>query len=119
DKKRGTATVQIVDADGRVLKEAVEGVGGLEKLAHVTVAGKVAEGASADLRLISAEAVRAGKGTEAAPSVPPSPSCWWRPAHRRVLLLRRLLRRGFTPRKRAGRWGRTGGVRSEIPALAA
>ena len=61
DKKRGTATVQIVDADGRVLKEAVEGVGGLEKLAHVTVAGKVAEGSSADLLLINAQAIRSGK----------------------------------------------------------
>jgi hypothetical protein len=59
DKKRGTATIQIVGADGRVLKESVEGVGGLENLATVTVRGKVAEGSSADLLIVSAEAIRA------------------------------------------------------------
>lgn len=61
DKKIGTATVQIVDAGGRVLKEGVEGIGGLEKLAHVTVTGKVAEGSSADALLLNATAIRAGK----------------------------------------------------------
>jgi hypothetical protein len=60
-KKQGTATIQIVDAEGRVLKEAVEGVGGLEKLAHVTVAGTVAQGSSPDLLLINADAIRLGK----------------------------------------------------------
>lgn len=59
DKKRGTATIQIVGADGRVLKESVEGVGGLENLATVTVTGKVAEGSSADVLIVSAEAIRA------------------------------------------------------------
>lgn len=59
DKKRGTATVQIVDADGRVLKESIEGVGGLRNLAQVTVTGKVAEGSSADLLIVNATAIRA------------------------------------------------------------
>ena len=59
DKKRGTATIQIIGADGRVFKESVEGVGGLENLATVTVRGKVAEGSSADLLIVSAEAIRA------------------------------------------------------------
>lgn len=61
DKKRATATIQIVDAGGRVLKESVEGVGGLENLATVTVTGKVAEGSSPDLMLVNATAIRAGK----------------------------------------------------------
>jgi hypothetical protein len=61
DKKTGTATIQIVGADGRVLKEGLEGVGGLVKLAHVTVTGTVAEGSSADLLLVNATAIRAGK----------------------------------------------------------
>lgn len=61
DKKRGIATIQIVDAEGRVLKESVEGVGGLEKLATVTVTGKVAEGSSADLLIVNAQAIRSGK----------------------------------------------------------
>jgi hypothetical protein len=61
DKKRGTATIQIVDADGRVLKEPVEGVGGLANLATITVTGTVADGSSADLLIINAKAIRTGK----------------------------------------------------------
>lgn len=62
DKKRGTATIQVVDGDGRVLKEPIEGAGGLAKLSNVTVTGKVAEGSSADLLIINASAIKvAGK----------------------------------------------------------
>ncbi|MES2439027.1 MAG: hypothetical protein V4584_08165 [Verrucomicrobiota bacterium] len=61
DKRRGIATVQVVGADGRVLKESLDGVGGLAKLAAVTVSGKVAEGSSADLLIVTATAIRAGK----------------------------------------------------------
>jgi hypothetical protein len=57
DKKRATATIQIVGTDGRVLKESIEGVGGLTNLAKVTVSGKVAEGSSADLLIVNASAV--------------------------------------------------------------
>jgi hypothetical protein len=57
DKKRATATIQIVGADGRVLKEPIEGVGGLKNLANVTVTGKVAEGSSADLLIVNASAI--------------------------------------------------------------
>lgn len=58
DKKRGIATIQIVGTDGRVLKESVEGVGGLANLATVTVSGKVAEGSSPDALILSAVAIR-------------------------------------------------------------
>ena len=61
DKKRGIATVQVVGADGRVLKEPIEGINGLAKLADVTVTGTVAEGSSADLLIINAKAIRANK----------------------------------------------------------
>ena len=57
DKKRATATIQIVDANGRVLKEPIEGVGGLQNLSKVTVTGKVAEGSSADLLIVNASAI--------------------------------------------------------------
>jgi hypothetical protein len=57
DKKRATATIQVVGADGRVLKEPIEGVGGLKNLAKVTVTGKVAEGSSADLLIVNASAI--------------------------------------------------------------
>ena len=61
EKKQGTATIQIVDAGGRPLKEDVKGVGGLDHLAKVTVTGKVAEGSSADLLVINATAIHAAK----------------------------------------------------------
>jgi hypothetical protein len=61
DKKRSIATIQIVGGDGRVLKESIEGVGGLVNLATVTVTGKVAAGSSADLLIINALAIRSGK----------------------------------------------------------
>jgi hypothetical protein len=61
EKKQGTATIQIVDAEGRALKESLEGVGGLENLAKVTVTGKVAEGSSPDLLVVNATAIQAGK----------------------------------------------------------
>jgi hypothetical protein len=57
DKKRGTATIQIVDADGRVLKEPIEGVAGIEKLSRLTITGTVADGSSADLLIINATAI--------------------------------------------------------------
>jgi hypothetical protein len=61
EKKQGTATVQIVDAEGRPLKEGVRGVAGLDHLAKVTVTGKVAEGSSADLLVVNATAIQATK----------------------------------------------------------
>jgi len=61
DKKRGIATIQILGEDGRVLKESVEGIGGLANLAAVTVTGKVAGDSSADLLIINAQAIRTGK----------------------------------------------------------
>lgn len=61
EKKAGTATIQIVGSDGRVLKEDLEGKGGLEKLAEVTVTGKVAEGSTADALVVNATAIKTGK----------------------------------------------------------
>jgi hypothetical protein len=45
-------------ADGRVLKDGLDGVGGLVKLATVTVTGKVAEGSSADSLVVNATAIQ-------------------------------------------------------------
>jgi hypothetical protein len=62
DKKRGTATIQILDADGRVLKESAEGVGGLEKLSKITVTGQVAGGSSQEMLIVNATAIRTESG---------------------------------------------------------
>lgn len=58
EKKAGTATIQVVGADGRVLKENLEGAGGLAKLSKVTVTGKVAEGSTADALVVNATAIK-------------------------------------------------------------
>ncbi len=56
--KLGTATVQVVDAKGKVLKEGIENVNGLKKLSYVIVSGKVAPSSTADLLLLNAEAIK-------------------------------------------------------------
>lgn len=61
EKKQGTATIQIVGEDGRVLKEEIEGAGGLAKLADITVTGKIAEGSTADALVVNATAIKIGK----------------------------------------------------------
>ena len=61
DKKKATASIQIIDADGRVLKEGIEGIGGIQKLAFVTVTGKVTADSSPGNLTINASAIRSGK----------------------------------------------------------
>jgi len=61
EKKKAIATIQIVNGEGRVLKESVEGVGGLAKLATVTVTGKVAPGSTAEALIVNATAIHAGE----------------------------------------------------------
>jgi len=56
--KEGTATIQVLDADGKVLKEKIETVNGLNKLSYVVVSGKVAEGSTEDLLLLNASAIK-------------------------------------------------------------
>lgn len=58
EKKAGIATIQIVGGDGKVLRESVEGVGGLKNLATVVVTGKVADGSSDDLLVVNATAIQ-------------------------------------------------------------
>lgn len=57
DIKRATATIQIVDAEGRVLKEGIEGVGGIEKLSKLKITGTVAEGSSEANLVLNATAI--------------------------------------------------------------
>ncbi|TLD70991.1 hypothetical protein FEM03_08715 [Phragmitibacter flavus] len=56
--KQGTATIQVIDAKGRVLKEGIENVNGLQKLSYVTVSGTVAPGSSDKLLLLNADAIQ-------------------------------------------------------------
>ncbi|MGA0898884.1 MAG: hypothetical protein ACO3SO_00605 [Luteolibacter sp.] len=57
DIKRGTVSIQVVNDDGRVLKEGIEGVGGIEKLSKLRVTGTVAEGSTPERLVINASAI--------------------------------------------------------------
>ncbi len=57
DKRRGTATVQVVDDTGRVLREGIEGVGGIGKLAVLTVTAVVADSSTSESLIIHASAI--------------------------------------------------------------
>lgn len=61
EKKKAIVTIQVVGDDGRVLKQGIEGVGGVAKLATLTVTGKVAEGSQGDTLIINATAIQAGR----------------------------------------------------------
>lgn len=56
-RQAGTATVQIVNAEGDVLKQGLEGVNGLEKLATVRVAGTLAPNTSPESLIVNASAI--------------------------------------------------------------
>ncbi len=58
DIKAGTATIQVVDAEGRVLKESIENVNGLKPLSTVIVSGAVAEGSHPGLLILNASAIQ-------------------------------------------------------------
>jgi len=56
-RSAGTASIQLLGEVGKVLPAGLKGVGGLEELSKVTVAGTVAPGSSADAFVVIASAV--------------------------------------------------------------
>ena len=56
--RAGTATIQIVDADGNVLKQSIRGVGGLKELSRVRVEGVVAPQSTEDALIINATGIQ-------------------------------------------------------------
>ncbi len=56
-RSAGTASIQLLGEDGKVLPIGLKGVGGLKELSKVTVAGSVAPGSSADAFIVTASAV--------------------------------------------------------------
>ena len=55
--KENIATIQLVDASGRPLKESMRGVNGLKELSFLTVTGTIAEGSNANNLLINADKI--------------------------------------------------------------
>jgi hypothetical protein len=57
NKRIGTATIQLVGEDGRVLRQGLKGVGGLSELSRVTLTGTVAETSTAEALVINAASI--------------------------------------------------------------
>lgn len=60
-KRVGIASIQIVDADGRVLTGGLKGVKGLKELSAVTVSGTVAESSTEENLIVNAKSIHVGK----------------------------------------------------------
>lgn len=57
DIKAAIATIQVVDAQGKPLKQGFKGVNGIKELSNLVVKGVIAEGSNADNLLINATAI--------------------------------------------------------------
>lgn len=55
--KESTVTVQVVDADGKLLKSGFKGVAGIKELSELIVTGVVAEGSNKDNLLLNASGI--------------------------------------------------------------
>ena len=60
-KLAGIASIQIVDAEGRVLTGGLKGVKGLKELSAVTVRGKVDAASTAENLVVNAESIHVAK----------------------------------------------------------
>jgi hypothetical protein len=60
-KREGIASIQIVDADGRVLTGGLKGVKGLKELSAVTVSGTVDESSTAENLVVNAQSIYVSK----------------------------------------------------------
>lgn len=58
DIKAATVTVQVVDADGKVLKEPIENVNGLKPLSTVAVTGVVDDSSNENLLILNARSIQ-------------------------------------------------------------
>ena len=58
-----TASVQLVDPEGNVIKESLDGIGGLAPGKHVVVTGTIAEGSGPESLLINAAGLHVAQAT--------------------------------------------------------
>ncbi|NWK54265.1 hypothetical protein HW115_01475 [Verrucomicrobiaceae bacterium N1E253] len=57
DRKNYTVTVQVLDTDGKLLKEGLRGVQGLKELSEIVVEGEISEGSNTDNFLVNATGI--------------------------------------------------------------
>jgi hypothetical protein len=55
--RAGTATIQVIDENGQVLRHGLRGMNGLAELSRVRIAGSIAEGSNGDVMIINARAI--------------------------------------------------------------
>jgi len=57
DIKASTATIQILDSNGKPLKQGLKGVSGIKELSNIIVTGTIAEGSNTDNLLVNATGI--------------------------------------------------------------
>ncbi len=55
--KAGTATIQVVDQEGKVIRSGIRGINGLTELSRVRVAGEVDKASNGNVLIINARAI--------------------------------------------------------------
>ena len=59
-RMNGTATIQILDAEGKLVRTGLKGLNGLKELSRITVAGTVAPNSSPTAFIVNAKAIHIG-----------------------------------------------------------
>ena len=59
-KSAGTATIQVLDDNGKPARTGIKGVQGLKELSRVTVSGKVAKNSTPEAFIVNADAIHVG-----------------------------------------------------------
>lgn len=57
DIKNFTATIQVMDTDGKLINQGLKGINGIKELSHLVVTGIIAEGSNADNLLVNATGI--------------------------------------------------------------
>lgn len=57
DIKNFIATIQVLDANGELIKQGLKGTQGLKELSHVIITGEIAEGSNAENLLVNATGI--------------------------------------------------------------
>jgi len=55
--KASIASIQVVDADGKLIKEGLKGLNGIKELSNLVVKGTIAEGSNADILIVNATGI--------------------------------------------------------------
>jgi hypothetical protein len=57
DIKNFTATIQVIDADGKLIKQGLKGINGIKELSQLIITGTIADGSNADNLLVNATGI--------------------------------------------------------------